>query len=169
QISVVFGFSVTVCLRAVVRGWHNCLQRPMWMLNAVITFSSVLVVIMAFCVEKYEWGFRIMRALRVAHMALLLAFIPRLGFLIRTLLIMTKRAATPTSVLLAWAFFMALLGTQIFGGKVCVPSLAVGDESCEDVTVATNSYTESGLQLLNFNDVATSMVTLLVLFVVNDW
>lgn len=48
KICVVCGFFVTVCLRAVVRGWHNCLQRPMWMLNAVITFSSVLVVIMAF-------------------------------------------------------------------------------------------------------------------------
>lgn len=54
-----------------------------------------------------------MRALRVTHMALVVAFVPRLGFLIRTLLIMTKRAATPASVLLAWSFFMAVLGTQV--------------------------------------------------------
>lgn len=59
------------------------------------------------------WGWRIMRALRVTHMALVVAFVPRLGFLIRTLLIMTKRAATPASVLLAWSFFMAVLGTQV--------------------------------------------------------
>lgn len=52
---------------------------------------------------------------------------------------------------------------------MCVPELAVGDESCIDTTVANNTYTESGLQLLNFNDVPSSLITLLVLFVVNDW
>lgn len=62
------------------------------------------------------WGWRIVRALRVTHMALVVAFVPRLGFLIRTLFIMTKRAATPASVLLGWSFFMAVLGTQVCGG-----------------------------------------------------
>ncbi|CAN0529383.1 unnamed protein product, partial [Laminaria digitata] len=58
---------------------------------------------------------------------------------------------------------------QIFGGTVCVPSLASEHHNCSGTTVATNKYTESGLTLLNFNDVPTSLVTLLVLFVVNDW
>ena len=57
-----------------------------------------------------------LRALRVSHFALLIAFVPRLAFLIRTLFIMTKRAATPASVLLTWAFFMAVLGTQVKEG-----------------------------------------------------
>ena len=54
-----------------------------------------------------------MRALRVVHLSLGIAFVPRLGFLVRTLLIMTKRAATPASVLLAWALFMAVVGSQV--------------------------------------------------------
>lgn len=58
---------------------------------------------------------------------------------------------------------------QVFGGLVCVPALAKGDESCIGTTVASNTYTETGLMLLNFNDVPSSLVTLLVLFVVNDW
>lgn len=64
--------------------------------------------------------------------------------------------------------FVCLTG-QVFGGLVCVPALAEGDESCIGTTVATNTYTEGGLMLLNFNDVPSSLVTLLVLFVVNDW
>lgn len=52
---------------------------------------------------------------------------------------------------------------------MCVPDLAKGQESCVDTTVATNTYTANGLMLLNFNDVPSSLVTLLVLFVVNDW
>lgn len=58
---------------------------------------------------------------------------------------------------------------QLFGGLVCVPSLAEGDKNCDGVIVPVNDYTISGLDLLNFNDVPTSLVTLLVLFVVNDW
>lgn len=54
-----------------------------------------------------------MRALRVLQLGLVVAFLPRLGFLVRMLLIMTKRASTPASVLLAWAFFMAVLGVQV--------------------------------------------------------
>lgn len=61
-----------------------------------------------------EWSWRLLRALRVTHMALAIAFVPRMAFLIRTLLTMTKRAATPASVLLAWSFFMAVLGTQVW-------------------------------------------------------
>ncbi|CAM9880018.1 unnamed protein product, partial [Pylaiella littoralis] len=169
QVCVVLGFCVTVGLRAVVRGWHNCVQRPTWVFNAIVTLLSVSTLFLALTVDDCLWGWRIMRVLRVIHMALVLAFVPRLSFYIRTLLIMTKRAATPASVLLAWSFFMATLGTQLFGGLVCLPTLAVGDETCHGITVPTNNYTMNGLELLNFNDVPTSLVTLLVLFVVNDW
>ncbi|CAM9708851.1 unnamed protein product [Ectocarpus sp. 4 AP-2014] len=169
QISIVASFCVTVGLRAAVRGWYNCLQRPTWAFSALVTFFSVVFLLLALLVPGEEWGWRLLRALRVTHMALAIAFVPRMAFLIRTLLTMTKRAATPASVLLAWSFFMAVLGTQIFGGKVCVPELAENDESCIGTTVASNTYTESGLMLLNFNDVPTSFLTLLVLFVVNDW
>lgn len=64
---------------------------------------------------------------------------------------------------------LVCLTGQVFGGLVCVPALAEEDESCIGITVATNTYTEGGLMLLNFNDVPSSLVTLLVLFVVNDW
>lgn len=50
-----------------------------------------------------------------------------------------------------------------------MPELAENDESCLGTTVASNTYTDTGLMLLNFNDVPTSFLTLLVLFVVNDW
>ncbi|CAM9580610.1 unnamed protein product, partial [Ectocarpus sp. 13 AM-2016] len=169
QISVVASFCVTVGLRAAVRGWYNCLQRPTWAFSALVTFFSVVALVLALLVPGEEWGWRLMRALRVTHMALAIAFVPRMAFLIRTLLTMTKRAATPASVLLAWSFFMAVLGAQIFGGKVCVPELAEDDESCLGTTVVSNTYTDTGLMLLNFNDVPTSFLTLLVLFVVNDW
>eukprot|EP00903_Cladosiphon_okamuranus_P015012 g13891.t1 len=169
QMLVVLGFCMTVGVSAAVLGWHNCVQRPTWVFNAMVTFASVVFLLVAILVPGVMWSWRIMRALRVTHLALVVAFVPRLDFLIRTLLIMTKRAATPASVLLAWSFFMAVVGTELFGGLVCVPDLAVGDESCAGTTVATNTYTETGLMLLNFNDVPSSLVTLLVLFVVNDW
>eukprot|EP00752_Nemacystus_decipiens_P003210 g2971.t1 len=169
QMSIILGFCVTVGISALVLGWHNCIQRPAWVFNAMVTFASLVFLVIAMLVPGDVWGWRIMRALRVTHMALVVVFVPRLGFLIRTLLIMTKRAATPASVLLAWSFFMAVLGTQVFGGLVCVPELAEGDENCVGTTVVTNTYTEGGLMLLNFNDVPSSLVTLLVLFVVNDW
>ncbi|CBJ30230.1 calcium channel [Ectocarpus siliculosus] len=169
QITIVASFCVTVGLRAAVRGWYNCLQRPTWAFSALVTFFSVVVLVLVFLVPAEQWGWRLLRALRVTHMALAMAFLPRMAFLIRTLLTMTKRAATPASVLLAWSFFMAVLGAQIFGGKVCVPELAENDESCLGTTVVSNTYTDTGLMLLNFNDVPTSFVTLLVLFVVNDW
>lgn len=51
---------------------------------------------------------------------------------------------------------------------MCVPSLAVGPETCEGVPIDT-AYAGSDLSLLNFNDVPTAFVTLFVLFVVNDW
>lgn len=60
-----------------------------------------------------DWGWRVMRAFRVLHLSLFVVFAPRLAFLVRTLTIMTRRAATPASVLLAWAFFMAVLGVQV--------------------------------------------------------
>lgn len=177
-----------------------------------------------------------MRALRVIHLSLVVAFVPRLSFLVRTLLIMTKRAATPASVLLAWAFLMAVLGTQViylswlyfrclflsvartllcfvtllsfvhsafetkprnvsrepflmrfvsyfclscyyfgcrllqlFGGMVCLPSMARDGQNCGNTYIASDSYTHDNLTLLNFNDVPTSLLTLFVLFVVNDW
>ena len=65
--------------------------------------------------------------------------------------------------------FFILYRHQIFGGSVCVPHLATENENCNGTTVVSNEYTTNGLTLLNFNDVPTSLVTLLVLFVVNDW
>lgn len=59
------------------------------------------------------WGWRVMRALRILHLSLSVAFMPRLGSLVRMLLIMTKRAVTPASVLFAWAFLMAVMGVQV--------------------------------------------------------
>lgn len=60
-----------------------------------------------------NWGWRVMRALRILHLSLSVAFLPRLGPLVRMLLIMTKRASTPASVLFAWAFLMAVMGVQV--------------------------------------------------------
>lgn len=64
---------------------------------------------------------------------------------------------------------MLFVTTQIFGGTVCVPILSTLTETCGDVYVADNAYTDAGMTLLNFNDVPTAIVTLFVLFVVNDW
>lgn len=169
QLGVVFGFCVTTTLAAVVRGWHNCLQRPAWVFNLIVTTVSVLEILVSWTPYGVGWGWRVMRALRILHLSLSVAFMPRLGSLVRMLLIMTKRAVTPASVLFAWAFLMAVMGVQLFGGTVCLPAFAQGMESCAGAVITNNTYTQTNLALLNFNDVPTAFVTLFVLFVVNDW
>lgn len=50
-----------------------------------------------------------------------------------------------------------------------MPDLGRGTENCEGTIVANNTYTNAEMNLMNFNDVPTSLLTLFVLFVVNDW
>ena len=78
----------------------------------------LLLFFSIYSVSETKWGWRVMRALRIAHLSLGIAYVPRLGFLVRTLSIMTRRATTPASVLLVWALFMAVLGTQVRPGSL---------------------------------------------------
>ena len=50
-----------------------------------------------------------------------------------------------------------------------MPEFETDGETCGSTFVANNVYTKEGLFLLNFNDVPTSLLTLFVLFVVNEW
>ena len=44
---VIFSFCTTVLLSAIVLGWHNCVQSPIWVYNALITFASVVILVIA--------------------------------------------------------------------------------------------------------------------------
>ncbi|CAM9330069.1 unnamed protein product [Discosporangium mesarthrocarpum] len=171
QIPLIFGLCLTSVALVSVRGWHNCRQRLEVAYGLGVTALSALSVVIIFSVNAEIWGIKIMYTLRILHVALLLKWFPSLSFLARMLSKMMRRAATPASVLFAWAFLMGIIGVQLFGGLVCVPDLEVGDETCEAVgaVVPTNDYMDASYYVLNFNSMASAFVTLFVLMVVNDW
>ncbi|CAM9729737.1 unnamed protein product [Choristocarpus tenellus] len=169
QMFLLAGFCFTSISLVAVYGWRNCTQRPEVMYGLVVVFLSVFTFFLMVIGLSEQWGVRVFHSLRIAHVVLLLKWVPRLAGLVQTLFHMMNRATIPASVMFAWFFLMAVLGVQLFGGLVCAPALAEGDQNCDGVYIPSNTYTESKYEVLNFNNTISAIVTLFVLLVVNDW
>uniref|UniRef100_A0A7S0P2Y0 Ion transport domain-containing protein n=1 Tax=Calcidiscus leptoporus TaxID=127549 RepID=A0A7S0P2Y0_9EUKA len=110
-------------------------------------------------------------ALSLVHMRLarLLVYVPPFHKVLRTFALLLPSAAQLLSTMSVLLYCFAVLGMACFGGVITTDTSGARISADAAARLAASSFATSHYYPNNFNDLASSIVTLFELLVVNDW
>ncbi|KAH9107046.1 hypothetical protein AeMF1_017504 [Aphanomyces euteiches] len=157
-------YVVEMLLKITVKGFRDYVHYFRNCFDAVITIASLAVDIYAYIPNSFNdhTMAKVLMTFRCVRMLRLFLSIERYRVIISTAFAMVPLGKNLLLVMFCNMTLFALIGHQLFGGRIS-PSLLASEK------FANSSYAAAGYAANNFNDLSSGMVTLFELLVVNNW
>ncbi|KAF0709363.1 Aste57867_5953 [Aphanomyces stellatus] len=159
-------YVVELLLKVTTRGIRDYVHYGRNRFDAVITIASISVDIYAYIPNSYNdhTFVKLLMMVRMLRLLRLLTSIERFRVVLATAWAMVPIGKNLLLVMFCNMNIFALVGLQLFGGKISPGRLRT------DPLFVNSSYAAAaGYAANNFNDVPSGMVTLFELLVVNNW
>jgi len=145
--------------------------RKSWNLFDTVVISSALLVTLVEAggqsTASSEVALDFLMALRVVRVLRVFHSVARFRVVINTILHILPSMATYLAIILVFYYFFAIIGMEVFGGRVS--SAAGSPHDCGNPSLHDSDFIRDGYCNNNFNDLFSSLVTLFELMTVNQW
>lgn len=152
--------------------------RKLWNIFDVLVVGSALIITLVEAAKHESHASDVtldfLMVLRVIRIFKIFHTINRFRVVINTILHILPSMATYGGVLLVFYYFFAIIGMEIFQGKISFHGYdedgqSVADKFCGNSRLKESEFYRDHYCRNNFNDLVSSMVTLFELMVVNQW
>jgi two pore calcium channel protein 3 len=170
-------FTLEIVLKLYAFGFKE-FARKLWnIFDVVVVGSALLVTVIEAGLQQShasEVALDFLMVLRVIRIFKIFHTVTRFRIVINTILHILPSMATYGGVLLVFYYFFAIIGMELFGGKIKYYGYNENSQSsvekyCGDYRLQNSEFYRDRYCSNNFNDLFTSLVTLFQLMVVNQW
>ena len=166
-------FTLEILLKLYTFGPH-AFFRKLWNIFDVIIVGSALVVsvlelILEGAVDSVS-SLDVLLVLRAIRVFKIFQSVPRFRIIVNTMLHILPSVATYGTILVFFYYFFAIIGMETFAGLIRFTGYNSTDEPfCGNAKLEGSRFYQEHYCSNNFNDIASSFVTLFELMVVNQW
>ena len=169
-------FTLEIVLKLYAFGFR-AFARKLWNLFDVVVVGSALLITIIEAIESHDHSqvaLDFLMVLRVIRIFKIFHSVVRFRIVINTILHILPSMFTYGGVLLVFYYAFAIIGMEVFGGKVSYhgyeeANQVYNDKYCGNPLLKDSDFYKDHYCSNNFNDLISAFVTLFELMTVNQW